>query len=291
MNKLFIPTLSVGNILGEETLGITLFRHSVKGRNAFEQPHKHDFYMLFFVEEGSGFHSIDFTQHTVGDNQIYFIRPGQVHNWSLNINTTGFQLMLSPDIITIFSNLSQLPFFEQSVPSCLSLIKDEFLELKEHLQEIELGLPQNDLLTKEIVLLRLHLLFKLVQKDYLKQFPEYEFSVRPEKVIKKFNALIEDNFHVESSVNFYANKLSITPNYLNILSQKHLKIPASDVIKERTILEAKRLLTSTDLSIKEIAYQLGFNDNGYFSKVFKKYAGKTPGDFKESYNLYHTYHQ
>ncbi|MET3020934.1 AraC family transcriptional regulator [Flavobacterium hydatis] len=290
MSKFPIPTLSVGNILGEETLGITLFQHSVKGRNAFEQPHKHDFYMVFFVEKGSGFHSIDFTQHTVADNQVYFIRPGQVHNWSLNVNTTGFQLMVSSEIVTIFSNLSQLPFFEQSVPSCLSLTQEEFQEFKKHLHEIENALPQNDLLTKETVLLRLHLLFKLLQKDYLKQFPEYSFSARPEKVIKNFNTLIDKNFQTETSVNFYANKLSITPNYLNILSQKFLKTSASDVIKERTILEAKRLLTSTDLSIKEIAYQLGFNDNGYFSKVFKKYAGKTPGDFKESYNLYHPSH-
>ncbi|MCC9070712.1 helix-turn-helix transcriptional regulator [Flavobacterium sp. F-65] len=287
MSNYSIPTLSVGNILGEETLGITLFQHSVKGRDAFEEPHKHDFYMLFFVEKGTGFHNIDFTQHIVGDNQVHFIRPGQVHNWLLNANTIGFQLMVSAEIITIFSNLSQLPFFGQSVPSCLSLTKEEFQEFKNHLQEIEKVLPQNDLLSKEIILLRLHLLFKLLQKDYLDQFPEYNFSGRPEKVIKKFNDLIDTNFQTESSVRFYADKLSITPNYLNILSQKYLMMPASDAIKERTILEAKRLLTSTDLSIKEIAYQLGFNDNGYFSKVFKKYAGKTPGDFKESYNLYH----
>ena len=93
-----------------------------------------------------------------------------------------------------------------------------------------------------------------------------------EKIIKNFNLLIDRYFNTESSVHFYADKLNITPNYLNILSQRYLKIPAGDVIKERTILEAKRLLTSTDLSIKEIAYQLGFNDNTYFTKVFKKYS-------------------
>lgn len=289
LNTSSIPTLSVDTILGEETLGITLFRHSVKGRNMFEQPHKHDFYLVFFVEKGSGVHNVDFTQYTVDDNQVYFIRPGQVHNWALDVDTSGFQLMLSPEIVAIFSNLSPFPFFEQSVPSCLSLNKKEFLEFRNHLHEIELILPDNDLLTKEIVLLRLHLLLKLLQKDYLQQFPDHASSTKPEKMIKRFTALIDDHFNEESSVNFYADKLSITPNYLNILSQKYLKTPASDVIKERTILEAKRLLTSTDLSIKEIAYQLGFNDNGYFSKVFKKYAGKTPGDFKESYNFYHPY--
>ncbi|MFG4003965.1 hypothetical protein B0A67_13485 [Flavobacterium aquidurense] len=281
MQKHSIPILSVGNILGEETLGITLFRHSVKGRNEFEQPHKHDFYMLFFVEKGSGVHNVDFTQYTVNDYQVYFIRSGQVHNWSLDVDTSGFQLMLSADVISIFSNLGKFPFFEQSVPSCLSLNKKEFEDFKTHLHEIELLLSDNDTLTKEIVLLRLHLLLKLLQKQYLNQFPEHDSSTKPEKIIKGFTGLIDDHFSKEPSVNFYADKLNITPNYLNILSQKYLKVPASDVIKQRTILEAKRLLTSTDLSIKEIGYQLGFNDNTYFTKVFKKYAGKTPGDFKK----------
>jgi len=281
LQKHSIPILSVGNILGEETLGITLFRHSVKGRNEFEQPHKHDFYLVFFVEKGSGVHNVDFTQYNVNDYQVYFIRPGQVHNWSLDVDTSGFQLMLSADVISVFSNLGQFPFFEQSVPSCLSLTKKELEEFKNHLHEIELLLVDNDTLTKEIVLLRLHLLLKLLQKEYLVQFPEHDTSTKPEKIIKGFSILIDDYFNKESSVNFYADKLNITPNYLNILSQKYLKIPASDVIKQRTILEAKRLLTSTDLSIKEIGYQLGFNDNTYFSKVFKKYAGKTPGDFKK----------
>ncbi|KQO22820.1 hypothetical protein ASF10_10695 [Flavobacterium sp. Leaf82] len=289
MDKQSIPVLSVGNILGEETLGITLFRHSVKGRNEFEQPHKHDFYMVFFVEKGSGVHNVDFTQYNVADYQVYFIRPGQVHNWSLDVDTTGFQLMLSTEVVTVFSNLGQFPFFGQNVPSCLSLTKKEFLEFRNHLHEIEIVLADTDILIKEIVLLRLHLLLKLLQKDYLVQFPEHDSSTKPEKIIKNFTAFIDEYFNHESSVNFYADKLNITPNYLNILSQKYLKMPAGDVIKERTILEAKRLLTSTDLSIKEIAYQLGFNDNGYFTKVFKKYAGKTPGDFKESYNFYHPY--
>ncbi|CAM3529743.1 helix-turn-helix domain-containing protein [Flavobacterium chungbukense] len=289
MNKDSIPVLSVGNILGEETLGITLFRHSVKGRNAFEQPHKHDFYLVFFVEKGSGIHNVDFTKYIVDDYQVYFVRPGQVHNWLLNENTIGFQLMLSSEIVNVFSGLTALSYFEQNVPSCLTLTENRFEELKNHLHDIELAIPENDLLTKEITLLHLHLLLKLLQKEYLIQFPEHDSSTKPEKIIKQFNFLIDRFFNEESSVHFYADKLNITPNYLNILSQRYLKIPASDVIKQRTILEAKRLLTSTDLSIKEIAYMLGFNDNTYFSKVFKKYAGKTPGDFKESYKFYHPY--
>ncbi|PRZ24206.1 helix-turn-helix domain-containing protein [Flavobacterium granuli] len=290
MDNLSIPTLSIGNILGEDPLGISLFRHSVKGRNEFEQPHKHDFYLVFFVDSGSGLHDIDFMQYKVSDNQIYFIRPGQLHNWSLKEGTSGFQLMLSEEVIQVFSNLSPFPFFQLASPSCLSLHTKEFDEYRKQLQEIEKLLPYKDLLTKEIVVLRLHLLLKLLQKDYVAHFPDNEVIVRPEKIVQKFIDLIEIHFHEESSVRFYAQQLNITPNYLNILSQKYLKTAAGDFIKDRIMLEAKRLLISTSLSMKEIAYQLGFNDNGYFSKAFRKHTGKAPSDFRESYNFYHSSH-
>ena len=106
LNKDSIPVLSVGNILGEETLGITLFRHSVKGRNAFEQPHKHDFYLVFFVENGSGFHSVDFRQTRVEDYQIHFVGAGQVHNWSLDVNTNG----LAVGNHTLFVRVKKCPY-------------------------------------------------------------------------------------------------------------------------------------------------------------------------------------
>ena len=290
MSKLAFPTLSIGNILGEDNLGITLFRHSVKGRNEFEQPHKHDFFLVFFVESGSGVHDIDFTQYTVADNQVYFVRPGQIHNWSLKEGTTGFQLMLSSEIVNIFYNLSPLSFFQPSSLSCISLTATVFQEFIKKLSEIEGLLPNNDIVTKEIVVLQLHLLLKLLEKNYLIQFPESDSVVRPEKLIQKFAELLEVHFQQEPSVKFYATQLKITANYLNMLSQKYLKTSAGDFIKDRTMLEAKRLLASTNLSMKEIAYQLGFNDNGYFSKVFKKHSGESPSDFRESYKFYHPYH-
>lgn len=291
MSKFSVPTLSIGTILGGDNLGITLFQHSLKGRNIFDQPHKHDFYLVFFVENGSGLHDVDFTQYIVADYQVYFVRPGQIHNWSLDKNTTGFQLMLSNEVVTIFSNLSQFSFFQPSATSCLTLTPKEFEEFKKQLLEIELLLPQKDLVTNEIVVLRLHLLLKLLEQDYLFQFPEKDIVIRPEKAIQKFIHLIETHFYEESSVKFYADQLNITSNYLNILSQRHLKMSAGDFINNRIMLEAKRLLVSTSLSMKEIAYHLGFNDNGYFSKAFKKSVGKTPSDFRESYNFYHPYQQ
>ena len=76
--------------------------------------------------------------------------------------------------------------------------------------------------------------------------------------------------------------LYITPNHLNACCKEVLGIPAGEVIRNRIVLEAKRLLVNLQLSISEIAYTLNFEDNSYFTKFFKKYAGVTPEEFRNS---------
>jgi len=80
----------------------------------------------------------------------------------------------------------------------------------------------------------------------------------------------------------YAELLYITPNHLNALCKDLLGIQAGEVIRNRILLEAKRLLTNPLLTITEIALQLNFNDNSYFTKFFKKSTGITPEEFRKN---------
>ena len=90
-------------------------------------------------------------------------------------------------------------------------------------------------------------------------------------------------------VQHYAAQLSVSPNYLNILTRKHLGKTALDLINERVLLEVKRLLLRTDLAISEIAWQSGFNELSYFSRFFKRHTGMTPVQFREAMNkMYQT---
>ena len=79
----------------------------------------------------------------------------------------------------------------------------------------------------------------------------------------------------------YASLLYITPNHLNALCKELLGESAGELIRKRIILEAKRLLVIKDYSIAEVAYELNFNDNSYFTKFFKKIEGMTPEDFRK----------
>lgn len=279
-----IETWSRAKIIGEETWDITLFEHTEKGLNDLQVPHKHDFYLILFVEQGEGIHEIDFTSLTVQPYQIHFLRPQQVHYWKLSKETKGYQLMFSASAIHLINQLSALPFFQIDVPPVLSLAPDEYGEIHQELKKLQQVLPHLDAIGQEISVLQFFLLLKKIQRYYLKA---YEVEAQgPDRNVQEFKSLLETHFKTQNQVSFYADKLHITPNYLNIRTKKVLGISASHVIQQRIILEAERLLITTDLSSKEIAFELGFHDTGYFNHYFKKWRNKTPGQFRDSYNIY-----
>lgn len=83
---------------------------------------------------------------------------------------------------------------------------------------------------------------------------------------------------------FYAAHLSVTPNYLNTLCKKLAGKTLGEIIRSRIVLEAKRLLVNSEYTISQIAYELYFEDNSYFSKFFKANTGLTPAEFRKSIN-------
>jgi AraC family transcriptional regulator, transcriptional activator of pobA len=95
--------------------------------------------------------------------------------------------------------------------------------------------------------------------------------------------LIEKHFNELRLPKQYAALLFITANHLNALCKEMLGKTAGDLIRERIILEAKRLLTNADMTVTQIAYELNYKDNSYFNRFFKKETGLTPDDFRKKY--------
>ena len=105
------------------------------------------------------------------------------------------------------------------------------------------------------------------------------------EMIRKFNVLVDIHFKTKKQVSDYAEMLNKSPKTLSNYFLLYNKKSPLQIIHERIVLEARRLLTFTDMTAKEIAYELGFNDVTVFSKMFKKITGSPPSDFKKSQKI------
>ena len=111
--------------------------------------------------------------------------------------------------------------------------------------------------------------------------PEENINITNQKnLIYKFEKLVEENHATEHYPKYYADKLAITANYLNFICKNVSGKTAGEIIRNRIILEAKRLLINSEFSISQISFQLGFEDNSYFTKFFKTNAHISPSEFR-----------
>jgi len=269
----------------QEDLLISRFAAYLQKHKDLYFPHKHTFYHLVLFTKGAGTHAIDFKTFDVTPNQIYFMIPGQVHSWNFEGEVDGYVIHFSSSFFESFllknEYLDQFPFFS-------GVIEDAVIQIGPSIQQKIIGLFEDIITESEItdrmsldlirsLLLQVFILLSRTttgQKE--KQALPYNYTL-----LKTFQKLIEKNFATLKLPRDYAELMYITPNHLNALCNDLLGISAGEVIRNRVLLEAKRLLINLDLTIAEIGYQLNFNDNSYFTKFFKKYTGSTPEEFRK----------
>ncbi|SEO54186.1 AraC-type DNA-binding protein [Mucilaginibacter gossypiicola] len=279
-NYKHIPVLGIQEFRKEQLAGREeLLFNELLGEKHIDQPHRHDFFIIMLFDSAQGVHSIDFRDYQIGDKQVHVLFPGQVHSWHMKLDTTGYQLMVHHNFLKHFAPYFRFSFTNYInhpvIPlsdSNFSLLKYEFTAIKDELKTGN-SLP-------ELISARAAVIAAIVSKEAETVFTDYKvYQSRPR--LAKFHMLVDQHFKEEKLVAFYASQLNISANYLNILCKRNLKISATQLIQQRVLLEAKRLLHSTDFSIKEIAFQLGFVDNAYFSNFFKTHTGTKPTEFRE----------
>ncbi len=275
-----IPLLGLQEFQTDQTKNKEqLLFNELHGERHIHTPHQHDFFIVVLFDQAKGVHNIDFVDYKIGNHQIHLLFPGQVHKWSIEPNTTGYQLMIERDFFERFSSSFRFSFAEYHNHPVIQLDLDSFKLIHYEFEAIKNELTAKDSL-HELILSRTAVIASIISKTAAKIFTDQDvFQTEPR--IVKFQELINVFFKEEKLVSTYAVKLHISANYLNILCKKHLKISATQLIQQRVVLESKRLLKSTALSVKEIAFDLGFVDHAYFSNFFKTQTGTSPSDFRD----------
>lgn len=253
---------------------------------AVEYPHRHDFFEILFLSNGSGKHIIDSNVYEVHPPCVFFLSPGQAHKIMLSEDIDGYIFTFTADFYLYNHNnqnrLLEFPFFftvkQNNPPLQITNEHDKFFlttMFATAIQELKREKQHSPEMLRSLL-------------DVILQFCNTRYEVNDTMLIKgkghilvkRFLQLLEENYQNNISVNEYALQLHITPNHLTQTIKELTGKTASKIIQEKQLIETKRLLLHTNLSVTEISTLLNFSDQSYFAKFFKKMTGESPNAFR-----------
>ncbi|MFY9152881.1 MAG: AraC family transcriptional regulator [Prolixibacteraceae bacterium] len=249
-------------------------------------PHRHDFFEVLYLQKGSGYHVIDSNKYEITPPCVFFMSPGQAHKLELSHDIEGFIFIFTADFYLLNrsnqNSLIEFPFFytihQDNPPLLLENENDiQFLEtlFRKSIQEIKL--------TSEYIPELLRSILDLILTTCAARYrvsESLQVKGKGQILVKRFFQLIEKNYQKNLSLNDYAGIIGVTPNHLTQTVKSFTGKTSSQIVKAKQLLEVKRLLVHTNLSVSEIAGQLNFEDQSYFTKFFKRETGITPIQYR-----------
>ena len=246
------------------------------------KPHRIKFYNILYFTSGDDYHYVDFKKYQVKKGSLIFLNKDQIHSFSKTANYKGYIILftdkfLSRNLINIqkvFYNILSKPYI---LDNCFEEFETIFKQL---INEYE---DTNNLFKEKIFVSLFNYLILKSEKLLSNEINDNQ-NEKYLTIFEEFTNLLHENYQLSRNVNFYAEKLSISPKHLNTLCRKFLNLSAKNTIDNFVVLEAKRELISNS-PIKEIAYKLGFLETTNFVKYFKKQTNISPSKFKEQLGL------
>jgi len=269
-----------------------LHRYMQLNREDATKPHIHSFYQIIWFKKGKGKHFVDFKAYDVFDHAIFFVAKNQVHYFDGNTEYAGVLIHFNEAFLIqnenemeflLKCNLFNNPYQQ---PSCCMGSGMEAV-LNTYIMQMKRELAGDEAFGRE-QLLRNYLKSFLIQiqrrKNELEKSTNRLPSALDEKRVQliKFINLINENYHKGFTIAEYAQLLHVSTRSLSDLTHQLLNKTPSQMVQERMILEAQRLLLYSNLNINQIGYRLGFDDASYFVKYFKKHMHISPSEFRKS---------
>lgn len=283
--KQFVPIYSIGHFINqpESSTEFEISRFDEIEEPNVAEIHKHSFYEIIWVEKGTSRQTIDYRDYHVSPKSLFFISPGQIHRFEEWKQLAGGSIMFTEDFFLLNHHnrdkLFELSFLDDFYTDpCIKFNDNDFVDIKKTIDLVLYEHVRNDK-SKTIIQACLHILMAQVQR-YVEAKNEKLISKRNLVIYKYFKELLDNYFVENKATAFYASQLNITQHHLNFVVKNITGKTATRVIRARSMLEAKRLLTFTDQTVSEVAVNLNYFDNSYFTKLFKKETGTTPSLFK-----------
>jgi AraC-like DNA-binding protein len=284
MKELF-PFYTIGHFINEPTnrTEFEIMRFDEMDEPEVDDIHKHTFYEILWTEKGISKQTIDYKEYEVLPNSLFFISPNQVHQFEEWKPLKGGTILFTEDFFLLNHNnkdkLFELSFLDNFYANpCIQLDKKKFADIKQTIDLITNEQKRTDrsqMITQSL----LHILLAQVQRC-IDIETEKPVSKKYLILFKQFKILLDKHFAENKTTSYFAQQLHITAHHLNLITKEVTGKTASEVIRARSILEAKRLLTFTDKTVSEIAFELNYTDSSYFAKTFKSETNVSPMEFK-----------
>lgn len=250
-----------------------------------EIPHSHSYYQMIWFFEDGGTHLVDFNRYDVKKNTILFIRKGQIHAFDEQLEVSGWLIHFNESFFmhTDVDVFLRYNIFNKKDPCCVIppgtvTTARTFINL----MHAELS-HRNKFGYEDIIRFSLKSLFIHLERLHHKD-SDVGININSPHEFQYFQfiELVEAHYKSRKSITQYAEILHISPKTLSSITKKMTDKSPKVILRERLILEGKRLLKFTPLSVQEIGHKLGFDDDSYFVKYFKKEVGVSPLRFRES---------
>ena len=263
---------------------------SFTGNGYFDHIQRHNYFSVIWIKQGSGKAKVDFSEYDFSEDSIFFFTPYQPFMIHETQEIAGVVLNFHPDFFCIhkhhqevacngilFNNIYNPPFVE------VNEIAKQTFEMVLTQMKLELQTPALAQYEQIIAYLKIFLItasrLKVAQQPQAQQ----DFADKKEPfILQTLKDFIEVHFKTKHSASDYADMLNISPKALAKITKTHFNKTITDLISERIVIEAKRDLYLTNKSVKEIAHDLGYDDEYYFSRFFKNNADVSPQMYRET---------
>ncbi|MBN8707518.1 MAG: helix-turn-helix domain-containing protein [Bacteroidetes bacterium] len=252
-----------------------------------------DYFSFILTKEGSGIYWLDDHQFPFTSQSIYFTNPGHIKSYELTESKDAFIITLSEKFLreNVHPEIyAEFPFLLAEIAPPKNLSKTDMEEFDTLYSQILKEFNKDSRYRNKILGNLFMVILLRIKEKFWSGYNPIEEGKRDSQIVKSFKGLLESEFknvlnrsdyEGKLQVQYFARKLNLHPNYLNSVIKSKTGRTVNDWISKRTLSLAKTLLLNTPLSLKEIAYQLGFSEPTHFSRFFRKNTQLTPNAFRK----------
>lgn len=269
----------------------TVFPYTAEGDGVHDRhiPHRHDFYQLIWLTEGSGSVQCDLNEWRFEAGSLFFAAPGRLHCWRPETPARGVALGFTDEFLIGGSDrptvLGRFAYLHEAERPLLSLTGAEQAEMTRLFKNLLEESVQNEAGRDDVVRAYIMIVLAKAHRWLRAQNGVVAEARPPQSLSLRFRHALEEHFPRLLKVSDYARILHTSRTQLNNDLRLHTGRTASEHIHDRLLLEAKRLLLYSDSTVSEIAYSLRFQDPSYFCRFFRNHAAVSPGEYRNQSKL------